>query len=111
MRRLIVLIAVSLVATQSVAATWTNGTQIVASVIWVPGYHGFYSTSTTFHDPENCGGAFNRLYLFDPSMDEKTVDRLYAMLLTAGTATKTVFVWVDGCVGTAPKIRGLQIDN
>lgn len=111
MKRLFALIAMSLLASQSFAATWTNGTQRVGSVIWIPGYHGFYSTATTFHDPENCGGASSRLYLFDPSLDEKTIDRLYALLLSASASDKKMFVWVNGCVGTSPKIGGLQMDN
>jgi hypothetical protein len=108
MKRLVALFVASLVCAQCLAASWTNGTQLVTNVIWVPGYHGFYSS--TFHDPENCGGAANKLYLLDPAMDEKTVDRLYAMLLTAASSGKAMHVWVEGCVGTSPKVKGLQLN-
>jgi len=92
------------------AATWTNGTQVVENIIWKPGYHGFYTSSSAFHDPESCGGG-SRLYLIDPALDEKTVDRLYAMLLAAWSTGKTVYVWTDGCIGGMPKFTGLQINN
>ena len=111
MKRVFALVAMSLLATQSFGATWTNGIQKVGNVIWIPGYHGFYATSGTFHDPENCGGTTNRLYLFDPSLAEKTVDRLYAMLLTASAGDKKMYVYVNGCVGNVPMILGLQMDN
>lgn len=111
MKRVLALLATSLLATQSFGASWTNGNQKIGNVIWIPGYHGFYATSGTFHDPENCGGTNNRLYLFDPSLAETTVNKLYAMLLTASASDKKMWVYVNGCVGSAPMILGLQMDN
>src|SRR5260221_6983906 len=73
-------------------ATWTNGIQAVAEIVWRPGMQGFYVSAANFHDPESCGGAPN-LYLIDPSLDEKTVSRLYAMLLVARLTGKTLTVW------------------
>jgi len=109
MKRLIALLVASLVAAQSSAAVWTNGSQTVANIIWVPGAQGFYAGA--FHDPENCGGTAQRLYLFDPAMEEKTVDRLYAMILTAAAMGKPLHVWVEGCIGSVPKVKGLQLNN
>lgn len=109
MPRLLVLAGLFLSSTLANAATWTNGTQIVEFVIWKPGYHGFYTTAGTSQDPEGCGSG--RLFLLDPSLDEKTVDRLYAMLLLAHTTGKTIYIWVDGCSGPLPKFTGLQINN
>jgi hypothetical protein len=113
MKQLMVFSALLLATASSNAATWTNGTQIVENIIWRPGYHGFYVSSSTYHDPESCGsgGGGSRLYLIDPSVDEKTVDRLYAMLMTAFAAGKTVYVWVDGCTDSIPKFTGLQVNN
>jgi hypothetical protein len=112
MKRTIALIILSCMVPASYATpTWTSGIQTVTNIIWIPGYHGFYASGATFHDPQNCGGASAHLYLLDPALDEKTVDRLYAMLMTAGATSKTVFAWVDGCIGTSPKILGLQINN
>jgi hypothetical protein len=110
MKRLVALLTLSLAFASSHAATWTNGTQVVENIIWKPGYHGFYASSSTYHDPEGCGGG-SRLYLIDSSVDEKTVDRLYAMLMTAFAAGKTVYVWVEGCSGSMPKFTGLQVNN
>ena len=111
MKRILALIAFATVASQGYAAeVWTSGNQTVANIIWITGARGFYAASATFHDPQGCGGAANHLYLFDPALDDKTVDRLYAMLLSAGAMNKTVYVRVDGCVGQAPKIMGLQIN-
>jgi hypothetical protein len=97
------------------AATWTNGEQLVSATIWRPGYHGFYVTAANFHDPQGCRtSSAESLYLFDPAFEaaeQKTVDRLYSMILTAQTSGKKLHVFVDGCVNQYPRITGLQVNN
>jgi hypothetical protein len=110
MRWMIAFAAIFLGVTSGNAAVWTNGNQVVDNVIWSPNAHGFYVRSTTWHDPQGCGGTSN-LYLISPALDEKTVDRLYAMLLTAHATGKTIYVWVDGCNTTVPVFSGLQINK
>ena len=97
------------------ASSWTNGEQLVDATIWRPGYHGFYVKTANFHDPQGCRtNSSQNMYLFDlafEAAEEKTVDRLYSMILTAQTTGKKLHVFVDGCVGQFPRITGLQVNN
>jgi hypothetical protein len=95
----------------SASGTWTSGIQQVTNVIWTPDYHGFYTSAATFHNPEGCAIQHTNLYQLDPTLDDKTIDRLYAQLLLALTTEKTVFIWVDGCLSGTPKVKGLQINQ
>ena len=91
------------------AATWTNGHQVVQNLMWKPNLRGFYVSAATYDDPQSCGGT-SGLYLADPALGDQVINQLYAMLLEAGTKGKTVYVWVDGCIGTIPKFNGLQVN-
>ena len=91
------------------ATTWTNGQQIIKHIIWKPSYHGFYVAPETYHDPNTCGDTTN-LYLIDNALNEKEVDRLYAMLLLGFSSKKTMTIWVNGCRGKYPTFSGLQIN-
>lgn len=112
MTKLFTIITGSLFSCSILAATWTDGTQVVENIMWKPGYHGFYVSAQTYDDPQSCGGT-TRLYLIEATTDEKTQDRLYAMLLTAFSTGKTIYIWVDGCEAgvLAPKFTGLQINK
>lgn len=98
------------------AGAWTNGNQVVEATIWRPGYHGFYVPAAVFHDPQGCvpaGGGAN-LYLFDPAFEAaepRLVNQLLSLIMTAQNTGKKVYVFVDGCVGSFPKITGLQVQN
>lgn len=103
-----------LAATTTLAnAGWTDGNQIISDTIWRPDFHGFYVQGGTFHNPGNCiPPSAQSLYLFDPTdeaADPKLIDRLFAMILMAHASKKKVYVYVDGCVGGYPRIRGLQV--
>jgi len=91
------------------SATWTNGTQDIQHIMWAPPGYGFYVTGSTYHDPESCGPG--KLYLVNPALSDKEIDRLYSMLLTAFTTGKKIHVWVDGCKQGKPKFSGLQINK
>lgn len=99
----------------NVLAEWTNGNQAVEATIWRTGYHGFYVTSSNYHDPEGCTTTKNgNMYLFSPEFEisnEKLTDRLFSIILTAQTSGKKLHVFVEGCVGQYPKITGLQLNN
>ena len=115
MKKLCVIALLVCASNLAVAATWTNGNQVVDATIWRPGYHGFYVSAQNFHDPEGCNATPTQyMYLFDPafeSSDSKTVDRLYSMILTAQSTGKKMHVFVDGCLGGFPKITGLELDE
>lgn len=110
MKRFLFLVLLLLQVGSARAGIWTDGTQIVTNVIWVPDFHGFYVPSTNFQNPQGCTIEHQNLYLFDSTLDDKTVDRLYAQLLLALSTQRTVYVWLDGCQSGTPKVKGLQIN-
>jgi hypothetical protein len=101
------------IAIPASAATWTNGIQKISAIIWIPGYHGFYVESGTFHDPQACGGTASMLYLLDPAteQDATLTNRLFALIMSAQAQGKTVYVYVNGCTNSMPLFIGLQVNN
>ncbi len=112
MKKVVASISLAFASTVANATgTWTSGIQEVTNIIWTPYYHGFYTSAATYHNPEGCEIQHSNLYVFDSTLSDKDADRLYAQLLVALTAQKTVFVWVDGCVSGVPNVKGLQINQ
>jgi hypothetical protein len=93
------------------SADWTDGTQIISAVIWKPTHKGFYVETKTFQDVTGPSCGTQNLYLIDPAVTEKEVNRLYSMILTAYATGDKVHVWMSGCDRTYVKFTGLQINK
>lgn len=109
MKKILGLILLSCLSSTAIAATWTNGNIEVKNIIWRPTIKGFYVSSSLFHDPQNCGGTDN-LYRIDEALDDNAKNQLLSILMNAQATNSKLNVWVDGCIGTRPKMTGLQLN-
>jgi hypothetical protein len=93
-------------------SAWTDGTQVVKSVIWIENYHGFYVSPELYDDNGISGCATKNLYVMDASVSEKDVDRLYSMMLTGFATGSKMHVMLSGCGPNGIiTFTGLQINK
>ena len=102
-------ILIFLISNTAFAGTWTNGNLKVKNVIWIPSVKGIYVSPSLFHDPQNCNGTEN-LYAIDPTLTDSEINQILSITLSAKALDKPIHLWVEGCLGTRPKVKGIQLN-
>ena len=103
-------IVLLLLASQASAGIWTNGKLKVKNVIWIPPIKGIYVSPSLFHDPGSCNGTEN-LYAIDTTLPDSDVNQILSIVLNAKAMDKPIHLWVEGCLGTRPKVKGIQLNQ